>query len=149
MNTNEKERFEKFVMPIPWSGCWEWMGQISRYGKFRLGREQLAHRASWILHNGDIPEGLHVLHKCDNPSCVNPDHLFLGTHLDNMQDKVSKGRTSSLVGELHPNARFTEEQIKHIRECGIRSKELAIEFSCSYTYIDQINEVTFGQICLY
>jgi hypothetical protein len=138
MNNSEKERLYKFIMPIPWSGCWEWMGQTDRYGKFSFGNEQLAHRASWIIHNGTIPDGLNVLHKCDNPSCVNPEHLFLGTHTDNMQDKIKKGRANPRQGEAHPMAKYTEEQVRYIRTCGKKSKELAMEFGCNYTYIDQI-----------
>lgn len=74
------------------SGCWKWLGMINqnRYGV--SGRGKLAHRASWEMFKYPIPKGLFVLHKCDNPACVNPDHLFLGTHQDNMRDMVSKGR---------------------------------------------------------
>ncbi len=82
------------------NGCWEWTG-VRRYGygKFhetvergRPRRQVLAHRRSWELHNGPIPGGMHVLHRCDNPPCINPAHLFLGTPADNMRDKMFKGR---------------------------------------------------------
>ena len=76
-------------------GCWHWRGAAERsgYGSFRFrGRAQRAHRVSWVLTNGTIAEGMHVLHRCDNPACVRPDHLFLGTHQDNMDDKSAKGR---------------------------------------------------------
>lgn len=74
--------------------CWEWKGSKSKdgYGKFVALGNQLAHRVSWIIHNGEIPKGLQVLHECDNPPCVNPKHLFLGTNHDNVLDKVKKGR---------------------------------------------------------
>jgi len=74
--------------------CWLWVGRVTRkgYGISPMGiKERAAHRVSWILHKGPIG-GFHVLHKCDNPSCVNPNHLFLGTHSDNMRDKCEKGR---------------------------------------------------------
>jgi len=75
--------------------CWLWTGAKGKgpYGMFSLGREKIkAHRASWIIHFGEIPEGMYVLHKCDVSLCVNPEHLFLGTHKNNMEDMVRKGR---------------------------------------------------------
>ena len=91
-----EQRFWAKVEPIPEGrGCWEWVGSFQRrgYGSFSVhGTIKPAHRASWEMHNGPIPHGLWVLHKCDNPSCVNPLHLFLGTHVDNMLDMVAKKR---------------------------------------------------------
>lgn len=74
--------------------CWEWTrGRDPHgYGRFATPNSDLAHRASWELHNGPIPAGLNVLHHCDNPPCVNPRHLFLGTQKDNVDDMVAKGR---------------------------------------------------------
>jgi hypothetical protein len=88
--------------------CWTWSAAKDRdgYGWFkRAGKQVYAHRVSWTLHHGEIPAGLFVLHKCDNPSCVRPEHLFLGTNLDNVRDALSKGRMA--VGDrngsrLHP-----------------------------------------------
>lgn len=81
------------------SGCWEWTGQIGKRGYGMLSvprrygtRNQYAHRVSWLLHHGPIPEGLSVLHRCDNPKCIRPDHLFLGTQGTNVRDCVAKGR---------------------------------------------------------
>lgn len=76
------------------SGCWIWTKGLQHgYGSLRVGRRNWrAHRYSWTLKYGKIPMGLHVLHHCDTPACVNPKHLFTGTHTDNMQDKLAKGR---------------------------------------------------------
>lgn len=76
-------------------GCWEWRGATDPdgYGVLRYQRSRMrAHRVSWQLANGPVPKGLHVLHSCDNPPCVNPDHLFLGTHQDNVRDRDQKKR---------------------------------------------------------
>lgn len=92
------------VEPEPMSGCWLWTGSIGShgYGDLRTGGvHYLAHRLSWELHHGHIPPGLSVLHRCDNQRCVNPGHLFIGTHADNMRDMWSKGRGHRL-GHPHP-----------------------------------------------
>lgn len=91
-----QERFESKVMPVPESGCWLWMGKRTHegYGVFWVGgKGRAAHRYSVELATGSpIPAGLFACHKCDTPSCVNPDHLFLGTTGDNMRDSSQKGR---------------------------------------------------------
>lgn len=99
------------------SDCWLWLGGKNGkgYGSFT---EDRAHRMSWRLAYGDIPNRLHVLHKCDNPSCVNPSHLFLGTNRDNAQDRKNKGRGGGLKirGENNTEAKLSERDILEIRD---------------------------------
>lgn len=86
-----KLRLEKKIERIPFSGCWVWMGWVDYQGYGRSGHV-FAHRRVYSLYREPIPKGLCVCHRCDMPSCVNPDHMFLGTHLENMQDSARKGR---------------------------------------------------------
>jgi hypothetical protein len=111
-------------------GCWEWQGHRSRgYGELQIGRrgaqrKTLAHRISWEMHNGPIPVGLEVCHRCDNPPCVRPDHLFLGTQIDNANDMWSKGR-----GVVR--AKLNVQQVVEIRRraaAGAIFRTLAQEF---------------------
>lgn len=80
------------AMPLPWSGCWIWMGRTSSRGYGELGSGLRAHRVAYELENGAIPEGKIICHKCDVPLCVNPHHLFAGTWADNVHDMIEKGR---------------------------------------------------------
>lgn len=124
---------EKCVDVLP-SGCRIWMGAVNEHGYGTLtafGKRYKAHRAAWILHHGETPNG-HVLHRCDVPSCVNPNHLFIGTHADNMRDMAQKGRCrGGSRGEDQGSAKLTEASVKEIRRlaaAGERSKEIAAMF---------------------
>ena len=133
-------RFEDRFMPEPVSGCWLWMGapcgrkKNQQYGLFRIHGIQLrAHRVAWMLYRGPIPDGLEVLHHCDVQACVNPAHLFLGTNLDNVADRVKKGRSGNepRPGEKHPLARLCDSDVRQIRvrfSRGETGRALAKEF---------------------
>lgn len=111
---NPHDCFEHYVLRK--DGCWEWIGSHdwSGYSTFVFGgRRYRAHRVSWEVHNGPIPNGLLVLHHCDNPPCSNPEHLFLGTQSDNMADMAAKVR--STVGVRHPMVKLTEDEVQAIR----------------------------------
>lgn len=125
--------------------CWEWTASIRKdgYGQFTLNSKNcLAHRASWIIYNGVIPNKLFVLHKCDNPKCVNPAHLFLGTNQDNVDDRERKGRNNAPRGEKHRDNILTELQVMDIRkkysEGGITYRELAEQYCMAESTIGNI-----------
>lgn len=91
-----RERLEKHTLPEPMSGCWLWDGNSYHEFGYGLvsykGKQYATSRLAWMAYRGPITKGMHVLHKCDNPTCLNPDHLFLGTHQDNVADMIRKGR---------------------------------------------------------
>lgn len=129
--------------------CWLWTGSKlpKGYGRFypKWKGAVYAHRFSWELRHGrTIPAGMEVLHRCDNPACVNPDHLTVGTHLDNVADMDQKGRrvARALTGEQHPNRKLSIEQVRTIRARwaagGVRQRVLAAEFGVTRGLIGQI-----------
>jgi len=121
--------------------CWLWKGPVDQkgYGVFSAEGFQRTHRYSYFKHLGPIPEGLHVLHKCDVRNCVNPDHLFLGTHADNMADMGAKGRTGTRTGEKHHKAKLTEQDIVEIRKRYVPRK-------VTLKYLAEQYGVTFAMI---
>lgn len=143
ISEKEKARFWGFVEQKS-SGCWLWRGHKDRlgYGHFRsaalASSGVLTHRYSWFLHFGLVPDGLDVCHKCDVPGCVNPRHLFVGTHTDNMRDMFAKGRRRIPHGSQNPNAILTEKDVREIRRkrsAGVSLDELVNEFGLSKTNI--------------
>lgn len=118
----EYERFMRRVQVGDPSACWEWTASRKKkrwHGQWRngAGKIELAHRAAWRLLRGEIPAGLCVLHRCDNPACCNPCHLFLGTHSDNFRDMWAKGRARPKAnrGQEHGNAKLTADLVRDIR----------------------------------
>jgi len=140
---NWKKRF--FTKVRKTKGCWYWTaGKFADgYGAFGLdNKTQRAHRVSWIIYNGRIPKGLCVLHRCDNPSCVNPKHLWLGTNSDNMHDRDRKKRNGNTRGENSGTARLIQKQVVTIRKLystkNIFQRELAKRFNVSRPHISDI-----------
>lgn len=133
------ERLDFYSMPEPNSGCQLWLASVNDkgYGHFYYGSTRgKAHRASWVAEHGPIPDGLHVLHKCDVPSCINPDHLFLGTHDDNMADMVAKERYAR--GSKVGNATATLADVRLIRAGHLEVAELVRQTGLSETTVRNI-----------
>jgi len=132
-----KEQILSNYQPIPYCGCWIWDGCInnSGYGAVRYeGKTQRVHRVMYELSKGQIPKGMHVLHQCDTRCCVNPDHLFLGTNKDNIEDCISKGRRGC------SNKLSTEDvtEIKMFLANGIKQTLLAKMYGVAASSISQI-----------
>jgi hypothetical protein len=141
-----EERFWRKVTKT--DSCWVWSASRNGKGYGQINRNKkpvLAHRLSWELHFGKIPEDRSVLHRCDNPACVRPDHLFLGTQADNIADMVKKGRVAA--GTRLPHTKLTDAQVLEIRQAyrgnvkytnGPSLKELAKKYGVGSVEIHNI-----------
>lgn len=146
IQTTTKARFEEKFKKGSAQDCWLWLAykDPQGYGRFRVvpGKNMhLSHRVAYRIYKGEFPDYLKVLHTCDNPSCVNPDHLYLGTDFDNAQDKMSKGRSNTPKGDDCYQAKLTMAQVRRIREfsrIGIRNYELVPIFKVSKLVISRI-----------
>lgn len=127
--------------------CWTWTGVVDASGYARYGKKQKAHRLSWEIHFGPIPRGtgyhgVCVCHRCDNRRCVNPGHLFLGTHADNIEDMDRKGRRAHARGSLNPFSKLSEDDVAAIRQKyapGVTThEELAREFGVTKAAIGYV-----------
>lgn len=144
-----KERIMKFVSKDNATGCWNWTGTVRSekkpYGRLIIGsrtrgdrRSIGAHQYSYMVFVGPIPNGICVCHRCDNPRCVNPDHLFLGTKKDNADDRDRKGRLKRapvLRGDNAPWAKLTRQQVSEIRKSKLSSEKLAPVYGVCSSHI--------------
>lgn len=158
---NERRRREAGVAPLPDpadrflssfdvqpNGCWVWTGMMAgadaRYGRIEVDKQKIAaHRYSYALHNGDLPLGAYICHHCDNPPCVNPDHLYAGDAFTNAADMVRRGRTNgaAVSGERNKSARLTGATVKEMREKyerGSTQESLANEYGVSKSHAHRI-----------
>lgn len=139
MKPSDASRFWSKVRIAAPEDCWEWNGALRNgYGHAWVDMKlQYAHRVSWSWANGPIPSGMHILHRCDNPRCVNPGHLFIGTNNDNIADRISKGRGTNpgVPGERNHNAKINETTVRAIRSRAASGqfthKQIANEFGLS------------------
>lgn len=146
LSLQDKGRFKSKFRKLDKHKCWIWLPNKNRppehYGIFYIKDDGYsAHRISYEVHKGKIPYGLCVLHKCDNRVCVNPNHLFLGTYLDNNRDKARKGRCNPSRGEEIHCSKLKEHQvikIRKLRASGLKLKDLAKKFGVTETQISYI-----------
>jgi hypothetical protein len=140
------KELDRFLSKIDICGvddCWNWIGGINdyHYGVFYVNRRpHYAHRYSWKLYRGEIPTRMCILHHCDNRLCVNPNHLFMGNRIDNINDMMNKNRQAK--GERHPAAKLNRNDVVYIREQytnhNKKQCELAIELGMSHQEISEI-----------
>ena len=138
------ERFWYNTMPEPNTGCWIWTGKLDTGGYGRISPLGRSHRASFILFKGPIINGMHVLHSCDNTWCVNPDHLRLGSHHDNMRDKAIRGRAKAPIqySEDIWSAKLNEKQAAQIKALyilfNVKQKDIAESYGVSVSTVSMI-----------
>lgn len=137
-----KGRFAAKTKLNPSNGCIEWVAAVSRdgYGVFHTdgNRTRSAHRVAFEMHKGAIPSGMFVCHRCDNPICVNPDHLFLGTHAENMRDRNAKRRQAGAIGETNGRAKLSAQDILSIKGERGPQEQLAQKYGVSSSHISRI-----------
>ena len=137
-------RFNKKYELVPFSGCWLWKAALdgNGYGQIAVYHQgaRPAHRVSYELHKGKIPDGLWVLHRCDVPCCVNPEHLFLGTLKDNWDDCIAKMRSGrpTIRGEKNKAAKLTKEQVIDIKTKRISQRAFGMLYGVSHTTVGYI-----------
>lgn len=141
---SDVSRFWKYVSKISDAECWEWTGSLTHngYGSiWFMGYTCRAHRVSYLIHCGPVPDGMCVLHRCDNRKCCNPSHLYLGDWNENMQDMKAKGRAKHPKGEEHQFAKLTEDAVIEIRTllaAGKTDVEVGAQFGISKSHASQI-----------
>lgn len=141
MTKSLRQRFDEKWIVEPNSGCHLWSGHVDERGRgmLRINRRlTFAARVSWTIYHGPVPEGLRVLHRCDTPMCVNPHHLFLGTHLDNMRDMAVKGRHANVAGQRNASAKLTDADVRAIRSSTATQNVLAERFGVSQATISDV-----------
>lgn len=139
------ETFRAKLTPGNPDDCWEWPGSKNSHGYGHINRQVdgkqktiATHRIAYALKNGPIPPGLVILHSCDNPACCNPNHLSAGTHQDNTDDKMAKGRHKVVTGHDHYESRFTPDQIQDIRADKATQEAIAAFYGVSQSTISRI-----------
>lgn len=143
MNHSKKihSRFEALYIPEPNTGCFLWLGALrgKGYGCFKVGnKNQIASRVSYELYKGPIPEGMVVCHSCNTPSCVNPEHLYVGRYSDNTQQAVKEGRQFIASGTKNGQAKLTYEQVVAIRNDPRYQREIAKDYNISQLHVSRI-----------
>jgi hypothetical protein len=141
MRDRDLARFERSIAPEPNTGCWLWAGDLrsNGYGQFKVsGRSKRAHRVAYEIYKGTIPPGMHILHKCDVPVCVNPDHLSVGSNRDNVEDCRAKGR--HVHGVKHGCAKIDEDAVRDIRMGNLPRAEYAKMYGISLSQVDKIQK---------
>lgn len=153
-----REYIEATSAPIPWTGCWIWLGCLKnsvrnvQYGSITRGKEKLrSNRAAWVAYNGSIPDGLYVLHTCDVTLCVNPKHLYLGTQQQNVKDRKDRKRTAKAnagrYGERSFGHKYSDAQraqVVMLRTEGLKHKEIAAAIGMHEEYVARLCRKAFG-----
>jgi hypothetical protein len=142
LSDSDVRRFFRKVAISNTADCWLWQGALGDgYGLFTMAsgpRLRCAHRVSYALAHLEAPADMFVLHRCDTPACVNPDHLFLGTHLDNMKDRSAKGRTPPQKGETNNSSKLDTWDVICIRADRRAQKRIAADFGISQATVSEI-----------